>query len=90
MEEIINIPIINKTITSLSIDEVNFITGLIWLAFASIMSMIGGAIGGILLAKKDLGYELSAILGGFFGPAGVIPTIILGLAILNVMTNMAN
>jgi hypothetical protein len=90
MEEIINDPLINKIITSLSAGEINFVTGIIWLVFASIMSMVGGAIGGILLAKKDLGYELSAILGGFFGPAGVIPTIILGLAILNVMTNMTN
>ncbi|AFY99573.1 hypothetical protein [Calothrix sp. PCC 6303] len=88
MEELINDPIINKIITSLGAGEINFVTGLIWLAVGSIMSMIGGAIGGILLARKDLGYELSAILGGFFGPAGVIPTIILGLAILNVMTSM--
>jgi hypothetical protein len=90
MQEIINDPNISQIIHSLSTGEINFITGLIWLTFALIMSMIGGAIGGILLAKKDLGYELSAILGGFFGPAGVIPTIILGLAILNVITNIAN
>jgi hypothetical protein len=90
MEEIIHDPIINKIFTSLGAGDINFVTGIIWLIFASIISMIGGAIGGIFLAKKDLGYKLSAILGGFFGPAGVIPTIILGLIILNVMTSMAN
>jgi hypothetical protein len=90
MEEIIQDPLIHKIFTSLGSGEINFFTGIIWLLFASIISMIGGAIGGIFLAKKDLGYELSAILGGFFGPAGVIPTIILGLIIINVMTSMAN
>ncbi len=85
MEEIINDPLVNKLITSLVAGEVNFFTGLIWLIVATFMSMAGGAIGGLLIARKDLGYELSAILGGFFGPAGVIPTILLGLAILNIL-----
>jgi hypothetical protein len=85
MEEIINDPLVNKLITSLVAGEVNFFTGLIWLIIATFMSMAGGAIGGLLIARKDLGYELSAILGGFFGPAGVIPTILLGLAILNIL-----
>jgi hypothetical protein len=85
MEEIMNDPLVNKLITSLIADEVNFFTGLIWLIVATFISMAGGAIGGLLIARKDLGYELSAILGGFFGPAGVIPTILLGLAILNIL-----
>jgi hypothetical protein len=85
MEEIINDPLVNKLITSLVAGEVNFFTGVIWLIVATLMSIAGGAIGGLLIARKDLGYELSAILGGFFGPAGVIPTILLGLAILNIL-----
>ena len=44
--------------------------------------MIAGAIGGILLAGKDLGYELAAILGGLFGPAGVLPVAAIGLVVL--------
>ncbi|PAX52165.1 hypothetical protein [Brunnivagina elsteri] len=86
MEEIINDPLINKLITSLVVGEVNLFTGFIWLIIATFISMAGGAIGGLLIARKHLGYELSAILGGFFGPAGVIPTILLGLAILNIFT----
>ena len=52
------------------------------MAVASVISIIGGAIGGIWLAGKDLGYGLAAMIGGLFGPAGVIPAIIVGLAIL--------
>lgn len=87
MDEIINDPLINKLITSLVAGDINFVTGLVWLIVGTIVSMAGGAIGGLLLARKDLGYELSAILGGFFGPAGVIPTMLLGLAILNIFTH---
>jgi hypothetical protein len=87
MDEIINDPLINKLITSLVVGDINFITGIIWLIVGTIVSMVGGAIGGLLLARKDLGYELSAILGGFFGPAGVIPTMLLGLAIINILTH---
>jgi hypothetical protein len=88
MEEIINDPLINKLLTSLAAGEINFVTGLIWLIVAIIVSMVGGAIGGLLLARDDLGYELSAILGGFFGPAGVIPTMLIGLSILNILTHL--
>jgi hypothetical protein len=87
MDEIINDPLINKLIASLVAGDINFATGLVWLIVGTIVSMAGGAIGGLLLARKDLGYELSAILGGFFGPAGVIPTMLLGLAILNILTH---
>ena len=88
MEEIINDPLINKLITSLAVGDINFFTGLVWLIVAIIVSMVGGAIGGLLLARKDLGYELSAILGGFFGPAGVIPTMLIGLSVLNILTHL--
>ena len=88
MEEIINDPLINKLLTSLAAGDINFVTGVIWLIVAIIVSMVGGAIGGLLLARDDLGYELSAILGGFFGPAGVIPAMLIGLSILNILAHL--
>ncbi|MEA5510875.1 hypothetical protein VB715_13965 [Crocosphaera sp. UHCC 0190] len=62
--------------------EITLVTGLFWLMVAAVISAIGGAIGGILLAGKDIGYELAAILGSMFGPAGVIPVAAIGLVIL--------
>ena len=50
--------------------------------------MIGGAVGGMLLAGEELGYNFAAILGGLFGPAGVIPGAILGLIVLNLLSNV--
>lgn len=74
-------------VTSLMTGELNLMTGFIWFIVATVVSMIGGAIGGMLLAGEELGYNFAAILGGLFGPAGVIPGAILGLIVLNLLSN---
>ncbi len=79
-------PALIKFLHSLN-TELNLTTGFIWLIIAAILSMIGGAIGGIILAGKDIGYQFSAIIGSLFAPAGVIPAVILGLFILNILAN---
>ncbi len=75
-------PSIQGFFSNLMTGEITLITGIFWLLFAGFISMIAGAIGGILLAGKDLGYELAAILGSLFGPAGVIPVAAIGLVVL--------
>ncbi|BAB72646.1 hypothetical protein ACN23B_03435 [Anabaena sp. FACHB-709] len=67
--------------------DVTFITGLFWLVVATLISMIGGAIGGMVLAGKDIGYGFSATIGALFAPAGVIPAIVLGLGLLSFLSN---
>ncbi len=74
-------------LSSLLSGDINLITSLVWLAIAAGLSIVGGAIGGVLLAGKDLGYELAAMTGGLLGPAGVIPAVFLGLLILNLLNN---
>ncbi len=73
-------------LASLAGDEITLTTGLVWLLIAAALAIVGGAIGGILLAGKDIGYKLSAILGGLLAPAGVIPAILLGLFLLSFLT----
>jgi hypothetical protein len=87
MAEILNIQIVNDLLTSLLAGDLNTITIFLWVLVATVLSLIGGAIGGMLLASKDIGYQLSAILGALFAPAGVIPAILLGLAVLNFLAN---
>ena len=82
MTDLETMPSIHIFISNLATGEITILTGIFWLAVASVISIIGGAIGGIWLAGKDLGYGLAAMIGGLFGPAGVIPAIIVGLAIL--------
>jgi hypothetical protein len=82
MTDILTNPTVHDLLTSLAAGDINLLTGLIWLGTAIAFSILGGAIGGVLLASKDLGYQLSAMIGGLFGPAGVIPAVLLGLIIL--------
>ena len=74
-------------LSSLLSGDINLITSLVWLVIAAGLSIVGGAIGGVLLAGKDLGYELAAMTGGLLGPAGVIPAIFFGLLILKLLNN---
>ena len=71
------------TLTSLVFGDITLITGLVWLLIAIVISMIGGAISGMVIGGKEIGYQFSAMLGSLFAPAGVIPAMILGLFILN-------
>jgi ABC-type spermidine/putrescine transport system permease subunit II len=87
MSEILTNSTLRDLLTSLAVGELNLATGCVWVVIATALSMVGGAIGGMLLAGKDLGYQLAAILGSLFAPAGVIPAIILGLFLLNLFTN---
>ncbi|NRB06585.1 MAG: hypothetical protein HRU34_04115 [Richelia sp.] len=73
------------TLTNLVFGDITLITGLIWLLIAIVISMIGGAISGMIIAGGELGYSFSAMLGSLFAPAGVIPAMILGLFILNLL-----
>ncbi|ACK65318.1 conserved hypothetical protein [Rippkaea orientalis PCC 8801] len=78
-------PMIHDFLSSLMTGEITLLTGLFWLMIATIISMIGGAVGGILLAGKELGYELAATMGSLFGPAGVIPVAAIGLIVLKLV-----
>ncbi|MGK7882085.1 MAG: hypothetical protein AB4060_18585 [Crocosphaera sp.] len=77
-----NNPSIQDFFTNVVTGEITLITAIFWLLFAGFVSMIAGAIGGILLAGKDLGYELAAILGSLLGPTGVLPVATIGLVVL--------
>ncbi len=74
-------------LSSLLSGDINLITSLVWLVVAAGLSIVGGAIGGVLLAGKDLGYELAAMTGGLLAPAGVIPAVFIGLVLLNYLNN---
>lgn len=54
--------------------------GLIVLALA--LAMIGGALMGTWIAGEYLGKRLAAMMGAFFGPAAVMPAVVLGVVVL--------
>ncbi|NEO97547.1 MAG: hypothetical protein F6K58_02310 [Symploca sp. SIO2E9] len=85
MTDLLTNPIVGNLLKSLGAGDINLITGLVWFGLATVLSIVGGAIGGILLAGKDLGYQLAATIGGLFGPVGVMPAVLLGLVILKLV-----
>jgi phage-related minor tail protein len=87
MSELLNNFSVSDFLTSMVSSDINIVTGLVWLIIATIISMIGGAIGGMILAGKDIGYSFSAMLGALFAPAGVIPAILLGFVVLTLLNN---
>jgi hypothetical protein len=85
--DILHSPTLKHFLTSMVTGELNLTTELVWLIIATALSMIGGAIGGMILAGKDIGYAFSAMLGALFAPAGTIPAILLGFAALTLLSN---
>ncbi|MBK1987014.1 hypothetical protein A0J48_005590 [Sphaerospermopsis aphanizomenoides BCCUSP55] len=86
MLEFINDPIFRDFLHSLN-TELNFQSAFTWLIISLFLSMIGGAISGMFLAGKDIGYQFAATIGSLFAPAGVIPAILLGLFMINLLSN---
>ncbi|MBE9208871.1 hypothetical protein IQ244_20455 [Nostoc sp. LEGE 06077] len=87
MSELLSNFNLSNFLTSMVSSELNIVTGTVWLVIATIISMIGGAIGGMILAGKDIGYSFSAMLGALFAPAGAIPAMLLGFALLTLLNN---
>ncbi|WP_414543626.1 hypothetical protein [Nostoc sp. CCY0012] len=87
MTDILSNPAVREFLTSLIAGDLNIATEFAWIFIATALSMVGGAIGGMILGGKDIGYQFSATLGALFGPAGVIPAMILGFTVLNLLPN---
>ena len=82
MQEILHDPLIQGFIQDFVNQRITLETGLVWLLIAIGFSILGGAIGGVVLAGKDLGSRLAAMIGGLYGPAAIIPAASLGLALI--------
>lgn len=82
MQEILNDPLVQVFIQDFVSQKITLATGFAWLLVAIAFSILGGAIGGVVLAGKDLGPRLAAMIGGLFGPAAVIPAATVGLVLI--------
>ena len=82
MQEILNDPLLQIFIQDFVSQKITLATGFVWVLLAIAFSIVGGALGGVVLAGKDLGPQLAAMIGGLFGPAAMIPAAIAGLALI--------
>lgn len=82
MEALFNDPLLRILIQDFTSQNLTLATGLIWLLIGVAFAILGGALGGIVLAGKEIGVRLSAMIGGLYGPAAVIPVMLLGLSLI--------
>jgi hypothetical protein len=55
------------------------------IVIALVASIGGGAIGGVAIAGKDLGRELAATMGGFYGPLAGVGGVFLGIIVVAIV-----
>ena len=49
-------------------------------------TLVGGAIGGVVVGGKALGNDLAAMMGGFYGPLAGVPGVVVGLIVLALLS----
>ena len=69
----------------MSFVDSNLCLAAITLGGGTVASVIGGAIGGVLVGGKSLGNKLAATMGAFYGPLAGIAGVALGVVVLMLM-----
>jgi hypothetical protein len=64
---------------------VTWTSGGVFCLVALALGAAGGAIGGILIGGKHIGFGLSAMMGMFFGPVAALPGVLAALLILSMV-----
>jgi hypothetical protein len=62
--------------------HVSWLSGVVFCASALVLGAAGGALGGMLVGGKHIGYGLSAMMGTFFGPIAALPGVLVALLVL--------
>jgi hypothetical protein len=66
----------------LALGQITWLSGAVLCLVAVALGAIGGALGGMLVGGKHIGYGVSAMMGTFFGPIAALPGILLALVAL--------
>ena len=62
--------------------HITWLTGAVLCVGALALGALGGALGGILVGGRHIGYGLSAMMGTFFGPIAALPGVLAALLVL--------
>jgi hypothetical protein len=65
--------------------NITWATGGLFCLSACALGALGGALGGVLVGGKHIGYGLAAMMGIFFGPIAALPGVLLALITLPLM-----
>lgn len=64
---------------------VTWTTGGLFCLLALALGAAGGAVGGVLIGGKHIGYRLSAMMGMVFGPIAALPGVLAALLVLSMV-----
>ncbi len=70
-------------VVELSQGNITWATAAILCVGALLLGALGGALGGILVGGKHIGYGVAAMMGTFFGPIAALPGVLIALCALN-------
>ncbi len=59
--------------------DITWATGCVFCLAALALGALGGAVGGVLVGGKHIGYGMAAMMGTFFGPIAALPGVLLAL-----------
>lgn len=62
--------------------RITWSTGSLLCVAALCCGALGGALGGVLVGGKHIGYGLAAMMGVFFGPIAALPGVLIALVAL--------
>ena len=62
--------------------HVSWVAACLLCSSALLLGAAGGALGGMLVGGKHIGYGLSAMMGTFFGPIAALPGVLIALLVL--------
>lgn len=65
--------------------NITWLTGAVLCVAALALGALGGALGGVLVGGKHIGYGLSAMMGTFFGPIAALPGVLAALLLLSLL-----
>jgi len=63
--------------------SVTWLTSSLYCVLALALGAVGGALGGVLVGGRHIGYGLAAMMGTFFGPLAALPGVLVALVVLH-------
>jgi len=81
---------VEEIINTVSSGEITIVTIIIWTVFSIFVGALGGALGGMVVGGKHIGYEMAAWMGAFYGPVAAVPGAFMALTLLMLIQEFTN
>jgi len=73
---------VHDVMLELASGRLTIVTIVMWTLLSIVLSVAAGGVAGLVLARKDLGASLAALMGAMYGPVAAVPGILAALIVL--------